>query len=48
MPKKMTDVEKSIYEVSSEINHAKQIAKQRSSELKDVYLEEEQLSTENW
>ena len=48
MAKQMTEVEKSIYEESSKINHAKRIAKKRSAELTEIELIPESISGDNW
>lgn len=46
--KKMTDVEKSIFEESEKINTIKAKVKARVSKIDDFALVEEQLSTDNW
>jgi DNA (cytosine-5-)-methyltransferase len=46
--KKMTDVEKSIFEESEKINTVKAKVKARVSKIDDSALVEEQLSTDNW
>lgn len=46
--RKMTDVEKSIFEVSDKINTVKATVKERASKISISNLSEEALSTDNW
>ncbi len=46
--KEMTDVEKSIFEVSEKINTVKAIVKERANKINDIALIEERLSVDDW
>lgn len=48
MKKKMTDVEKSIYEESEKISKVKKIIKKHSTKIDNSQIIPEELSTENW